>query len=41
VAGAPQQLTGQRSKEDVLVYPLYILYENGETYLSYTSLAHR
>ncbi|XP_024287658.1 nucleoporin 88 [Oncorhynchus tshawytscha] len=40
VAGAPQQLTGQRSKEDVLVYPLYILYENGETYLSYTSLAH-
>ncbi|CAB1316534.1 unnamed protein product, partial [Coregonus sp. 'balchen'] len=40
VAGAPRQLTGQRSKEDVLVYPLYILYENGETYLSYTSLAH-
>uniref|UniRef100_A0A673Z978 Nucleoporin 88 n=1 Tax=Salmo trutta TaxID=8032 RepID=A0A673Z978_SALTR len=40
VASAPRQLTGQRSKEDVLVYPLYILYENGETYLSYTSLAH-
>ncbi|KAJ7996997.1 hypothetical protein DPEC_G00224340 [Dallia pectoralis] len=38
VSGDPRQLTGQRSKEDALVYPLYVLYENGETYLSYTSL---
>ncbi|XP_066552165.1 nucleoporin 88 [Amia ocellicauda] len=36
---SPQQLPGQRAKEEVLAYPLYILYENGETYLSYTTLA--
>ncbi|XP_036380749.1 nucleoporin 88 [Megalops cyprinoides] len=39
-AGAPQQLLGQRTKEEVLAYPLYVLYENGETYLIYTSLTH-
>ncbi|XP_056297625.1 nucleoporin 88 [Pseudoliparis swirei] len=33
-----RQLAAQCSKEQ-LVYPLYILYENGETYLSYTSQA--
>ncbi|XP_031142840.1 nucleoporin 88 [Sander lucioperca] len=31
-----RQLAAQRSREQ-LVYPLYILYENGETYVSYTS----
>ncbi|XP_030236218.1 nucleoporin 88 [Gadus morhua] len=31
-----RQVPGQASR-DLLVYPLYILYENGETYLSYTS----
>ncbi|CAJ1064962.1 nucleoporin 88 [Xyrichtys novacula] len=31
----PRQLTGLCSK-DQQVYPIYILYENGETYLSYT-----
>lgn len=36
---APKQLLGQRAREDVLAYPLYILYENGETFLSYVSLA--
>ncbi|KAJ8267246.1 hypothetical protein GJAV_G00140290 [Gymnothorax javanicus] len=39
-ASAPRQLLGQRGKEEVLAYPLYVLYENGETYLIYTSLAH-
>uniref|UniRef100_A0AAR2K943 Nucleoporin 88 n=1 Tax=Pygocentrus nattereri TaxID=42514 RepID=A0AAR2K943_PYGNA len=37
---APRQLTSQRLKEDLLVFPLYILYENGETFLSYTSLTY-
>ncbi|KAG5844344.1 hypothetical protein ANANG_G00161500 [Anguilla anguilla] len=39
-AGAPRQLVGLRGKEEVLAYPLYVLYGNGETYLIYTSLAH-
>ncbi|KAM6969732.1 nucleoporin 88 [Aplochiton taeniatus] len=39
LSGAPRQQGSQRPREEVLVYPLYILYENGETYLSYTSLA--
>ncbi|XP_042342619.1 nucleoporin 88-like [Plectropomus leopardus] len=34
-----RHLAAQRSKEQ-LVYPLYILYENGETYVSYTSQAN-
>lgn len=33
---APRKLASQLSKEHVL-HPLYILFENGETYLSYTS----
>ncbi|TSP36111.1 Nuclear pore complex protein Nup88 [Bagarius yarrelli] len=37
---APRHLTGTRLKEDLLVYPLYILYGNGETFLSYTSLTY-
>ncbi|CAL8351955.1 unnamed protein product [Lota lota] len=36
VSSMSRQLPGQASR-DLLVYPLYILYENGETYLSYTS----
>lgn len=36
VSSAPRQLAAQSSKEQQF-YPLYILYENGETYLSYTS----
>lgn len=36
VSSAPRQLAAQSSKEQ-LFYPLYILYENGETYLTYTS----
>ncbi|KAM7412691.1 hypothetical protein PAMA_020189 [Pampus argenteus] len=35
-SSAPRQLAAQSSK-DQLFYPLYILYENGETYLTYTS----
>lgn len=38
ISSPPRQLGG-RIKEQ-LVYPLYILYENGETYLSYTSLSN-
>lgn len=37
---APRHLTGTRLKGDLLVYPLYILYGNGETFLSYTSLTY-
>lgn len=37
---APRHLAGTRLKEDLLVYPLYILYGNGETFLSYTSLTY-
>ncbi|KAM9440325.1 nucleoporin 88 [Clarias gariepinus] len=37
---APRHLTGTGLKEDLLVYPLYILYGNGETFLSYTSLTY-
>lgn len=38
ISSPPRQLGG-RIKEQV-VYPLYVLYENGETYLSYTSLSN-
>ncbi|XP_078081339.1 nucleoporin 88 isoform X1 [Mustelus asterias] len=31
---------GRRSKGEVQVYPLYILYENGETFLIYCNLTH-
>uniref|UniRef100_A0A9J7Z6H5 Nucleoporin 88 n=1 Tax=Cyprinus carpio carpio TaxID=630221 RepID=A0A9J7Z6H5_CYPCA len=33
-------LSGLRVKAELLVYPLYILYGNGETFLSYISLTH-
>ncbi|XP_035536507.1 nucleoporin 88 [Morone saxatilis] len=39
ITSPPRQLAARYSK-DQLVYPLYILYENGETYLSYTSHAN-
>uniref|UniRef100_A0A8B9MUR5 Nucleoporin 88 n=1 Tax=Accipiter nisus TaxID=211598 RepID=A0A8B9MUR5_9AVES len=34
----PKNILGQRGSEEVLAYPLYILYENGETFLTYISL---
>lgn len=37
----PRNLLGQRGSEEVLAFPLYILYENGETFLTYISLLHR
>lgn len=37
----PKNVFGQRSQEEVLAYPLYILYENGETFLTYVSLMQR
>ncbi|KAM9358987.1 nucleoporin 88 [Symphorus nematophorus] len=39
ISPPPRQLAARGSK-DQLGYPLYILYENGETYLSYTSQAN-
>lgn len=39
LSSSPRQSTARSSKEQE-VYPLYILYENGETYLSYTSQAN-
>ncbi|XP_034024401.1 nucleoporin 88 [Thalassophryne amazonica] len=39
VSSTPRKFAAQSSKEQP-VYPLYILYENGETYLSYTSQAN-
>ncbi|XP_051847437.1 nuclear pore complex protein Nup88 [Antechinus flavipes] len=38
LATVPKNVFGQRSQEEVLAYPLYILYENGETFLTYVSL---
>lgn len=37
----PKHVLGQRGSEEVLGYPLYILYENGETFLTYISLLQR
>lgn len=39
VSSPPRRLAAQRSKGQP-VYPLYVLYENGETYVSYTSQAN-
>lgn len=39
ISSPPRSLTARSSREQ-LVYPLYILYENGETYMSYTSQAN-
>ncbi|XP_048822481.1 nuclear pore complex protein Nup88 [Lagopus muta] len=34
----PVSILGQRGSEEVLAFPLYILYENGETFLTYINL---
>lgn len=34
-------ILGHKGKDEVMAYPLYILYENGETFLTYISLLHR
>uniref|UniRef100_A0A674ICC0 Nucleoporin 88 n=1 Tax=Terrapene triunguis TaxID=2587831 RepID=A0A674ICC0_9SAUR len=38
LVSVPKNIAGQRGREEVLAYPLYILYENGETFLTYISL---
>ncbi|KAG5283954.1 hypothetical protein AALO_G00021370 [Alosa alosa] len=40
LADSTELLSSQHVTREVLVYPLYILYENGETYLSYISLSY-
>ncbi|XP_042298361.1 nuclear pore complex protein Nup88 [Sceloporus undulatus] len=40
LTAVPKSIAEQREKEEVLAYPLYILYENGETFLTYISLVH-
>ncbi|NP_001126713.1 nuclear pore complex protein Nup88 [Pongo abelii] len=40
LAAVPKTLFGQNGKDEVVAYPLYILYENGETFLTYISLLH-
>ncbi|NXH11968.1 NUP88 protein, partial [Bucco capensis] len=37
----PKSILGQQGAEEVLACPLYILYENGETFLTYISLGQR
>lgn len=41
LVSVPKNLLGQQGSEEVLAFPLYILYENGETFLTYISLLHR
>ncbi|XP_030078418.1 nuclear pore complex protein Nup88 [Microcaecilia unicolor] len=40
LVAVPKNIVAQRGKEEVLAYPLYILYENGETFLMYIILQH-
>ncbi|KAJ8783795.1 hypothetical protein J1605_008838 [Eschrichtius robustus] len=40
LSAVPKNIFGQKGKDEVLAYPLYILYENGETFLTYVSLLH-
>uniref|UniRef100_A0A452UBE4 Nucleoporin 88 n=1 Tax=Ursus maritimus TaxID=29073 RepID=A0A452UBE4_URSMA len=40
LSAAPNSMFGQKGKGDVVAHPLYILYENGETFLTYVSLVH-
>ncbi|XP_044600363.1 nuclear pore complex protein Nup88 isoform X2 [Equus asinus] len=40
LAAVPKNVFGQKGKDEVVAYPLYILYENGETFLTYVSLLH-
>lgn len=41
LSAVPNSMFGQKGKGDVVAHPLYILYENGETFLTYVSLVHR
>nr|XP_020666396.1 nuclear pore complex protein Nup88 [Pogona vitticeps] len=38
LAVVPKNVAGQQEEEEALAYPLYILYENGETFLTYLKL---
>ncbi|KAM9208653.1 nuclear pore complex protein Nup88 [Dugong dugon] len=40
LAAVSKNIFGQKGKDEVVAYPLYILYENGETFLTYVSLFH-
>ncbi|XP_008060099.1 nuclear pore complex protein Nup88 isoform X4 [Carlito syrichta] len=40
LAAVSNNIFGQKGKDEVVAYPLYILYENGETFLTYVSLLH-
>ncbi|XP_047688174.1 nuclear pore complex protein Nup88 isoform X1 [Prionailurus viverrinus] len=40
LSAVPKTMFGQKGKGDIVGYPLYILYENGETFLTYVSLVH-
>ena len=41
LAVVPKSMFGQKGRGEVVAHPLYILYENGETFLTHVSLAHR
>lgn len=41
LSAVPKNVFGQKGKDEVVAYPLYILRENGETFLMYVSLVHR
>lgn len=41
LATVSKNIFGQKGKEEIVAYPLYILYENGETFLTYVSLLHK
>uniref|UniRef100_A0A8D1HNH1 Nucleoporin 88 n=1 Tax=Sus scrofa TaxID=9823 RepID=A0A8D1HNH1_PIG len=40
LSAVPKNVFGQKGKDEVVAYPLYILRENGETFLMYVSLVH-
>ncbi|KAB1266510.1 Nuclear pore complex protein Nup88 [Camelus dromedarius] len=40
LSAVPKNVFGQKGKDEVVAFPLYILYENGETFLTYVSLLH-
>ncbi|XP_006899868.1 PREDICTED: nuclear pore complex protein Nup88, partial [Elephantulus edwardii] len=40
LATVSKNVFGQQGKDEVVAYPLYILYENGETFLTYVGLQH-
>ncbi|KAH0511585.1 Nuclear pore complex protein Nup88 [Microtus ochrogaster] len=40
LATVSKNIFEQKGKEEIVAYPLYILYENGETFLTYVSLLH-